>query len=213
MAGRHGGQNRKYTRQLGDKVCRMIGVEMLTVSEISRRLGLARDTIYGWRADWPEFRANFEIAQKMRVEGFIDDITRIADEVVRVGSDKTIEAELRRSMVRSLEIAANQKRLLLEKVNPQKYGARPDIPPVYQPAGQLTEEQRRAEVDRAIDAAFSQPIIEPPKPSPPPTSEKYETVEREFVSDDALSEEEAKAPVRRLPVLYRGPRPTGLWSG
>src|SRR4029077_507623 len=126
MAGRHGGQNRKYTRQLGDRVCRLIAVEHLTMTDVAKRLGLARDTIYGWRADWPEFRANFEIAQRMRVEGFIDDITRIADEVIRVGADKTLDPDLRRSRIRSLEVAANQKRLLLEKVNPQKYGARPD---------------------------------------------------------------------------------------
>jgi hypothetical protein len=116
---------------------------------------------------------------------------------------------LRRSMIRAREIAANQKRLLLEKVNPQKYGARPDIPPVYQSAlGQVSEEQRRARVDAAIDAAFGGHFVEPPPPLPPPPVEKADFVEREFVSEHAPLEDEEQPSVRRLPVTYRPPRPT-----
>jgi hypothetical protein len=181
------------------------------------RVGVCRDSVYAWRADEPQFREAFEIARKMRVEGFIDEVAELSDEVRKIGADAALDPDLRRSMVRATEISMNKKLSLLEKVNPQKYGNHPAIPPAYQsPLGQLSEEQRRAEVDRAIDAAFGGEWKEPPPPLPPPPVEKAEYAPREFVSETAPLEdeepEESETSVARLPVRYRPPRAASGWS-
>jgi hypothetical protein len=214
---------RKFTDELGLSICKAIAIDHLSTEQAAAKLGIHRSSIYDWVANKPPFRTQYEAAQLFRFEAKADalgdEVIRLGDESIRIADDPKLDPDHKRVQVNARQGVCNSRLHLMSKWCPRKYGARAVELPAQPLIGgpRVSEEERRRQVDDAIDAAFLRPSDQPPPALvdlPPPPAEKADyPLDREYVSSSAPEEpEDEKVSVLRPARHYSRPPPTGRWS-
>lgn len=107
------GRRSILTGEVTDEICRrLIGGESLRKICSDDQLPSAR-TVFDWLSANVEFREKYTRAKELQVEGMLDEILEIADDVTECPKS------------RSVRIAARQ--WLVTKLMPKKYGDRVDL--------------------------------------------------------------------------------------
>jgi len=72
-----------YSPELGERVCREIAITTRGLTAICKENPdfPARDTIYMWRLDHPEFAAIYNEAKRIQADLFVEEIIEISDDI------------------------------------------------------------------------------------------------------------------------------------
>lgn len=107
------GRPSSYSLELGDEIVRRIALGEL-LDQIAKEPGMpSRRTIYSWRLKHPEFADLFRIAQECRAEQMLDEVVRLADEIME--TDSAVKVNAARLKADSLKWAAS-------KLAPKRFG-------------------------------------------------------------------------------------------
>lgn len=117
------GRPKELNRKTIDRAAKLI-VEGHSLTEVARKLGVARQTIYNWKKSDDDFNTVVEEALKMRAHFMAEDTLEIADDESKdllidpeTGKQYANNAAVQRAKLR---IQTRQK--LMKYFHPEKYG-------------------------------------------------------------------------------------------
>jgi hypothetical protein len=222
-----------YTPERGKRICQFIVEDLLGLRKIAELMRLDKGTIRHWLAQNPDFRAEYDMAQKLRVYLMADEILEITDDT---SGDllETIDAAGRKVLVpnhanvQSRKLMVEKRQWIMSKVLPQTWGDKQQID-VRATLGDdrqamMTVEEQREHARKAIEEAFGEYSI--PDTSAPVEKQELLPPPSGLVpseSDLADGPSDTRRPIPRRFELppegttdfqrYRKPRILGEWSG
>lgn len=102
-----------YTDDLAEQIASMIAEDGKSFSEACAAAGVSRRTARSWIERNPEFEHKIEIASRLRVDGFVDDMVSLADGVRSSDSNAEVQAA---------RLAIDTRKWVAAKLLPSRYG-------------------------------------------------------------------------------------------
>lgn len=121
------GRPKEYNLQTLRKVCTYI-IKGYTITDIARKLGINRQTIYKWKNTNAKFSEMYEEAQRIRAEDLMDEMLKIADNTKNdylTNSDGEVRGN--NTAVQRDKLKVKTRSTLLKWLDPSKYGDQSNI--------------------------------------------------------------------------------------
>ena len=122
MAKKKIGRPKEYNTATLKRICSSI-MEGKTLTEVARKLGISRQSIYEWRKENEDFNEMYEIALKVKAECLMDEILEISDNELR---DILIDQETGRQTGNTTAVQRDKLKImartkLMQWLDPKRY--------------------------------------------------------------------------------------------
>lgn len=121
------GRKSSYTKEIAAKICDLIA-EGESLRDICKMTDMpARQTVYEWLIDFPEFAYQYARAREEQADLYADEIVQIAD-TVEIGEKVTVSDDgttvTREDMTQHRRLKIDARKWKASKLAPKKYGER-----------------------------------------------------------------------------------------